>query len=128
MLNLFQHLFRIGFRNKFGMTRNQTVLLNSFPYLFRIRFRNPLELLFHTTQSLILFALQIFFAMLRATSSFGLRPHSTQNSQIRNDEKPKPSCWTCFSISSILDSKINSKWLYTGLPQIYFVNFRNDSK
>ena len=25
--------------------------------------------------------------MLRATSSFGLRPHSTQNSQIRNDEK-----------------------------------------
>ena len=51
------------------------------------RFRNPLELLFHTTQSLILFALQILFAMLRATSSFGLRPHSTQNSQIRNDEK-----------------------------------------
>ena len=63
------------------------------------RFRNPLELLFHLplikqylivlfgrVQSLILFALQILFAMLRATSSFGLRPHSTQNSQIRNDE------------------------------------------
>ena len=64
------------------------------------RFRNPLELLFHLplikqylivlfgrVQSLILFALQILFAMLRATSSFGLRPHSTQNSQIRNDKK-----------------------------------------
>ena len=38
-----------------------------------------LGLLFHTMQSLILFALQIVFAMLRATSSFGLRPHSTQN-------------------------------------------------
>ena len=38
-----------------------------------------LGLLFHTTQSLILFAMQILFAMLRATSSFGLRPHSTQN-------------------------------------------------
>ena len=63
-------------------------MLNLFQHLFRIRFRNPLELLFHTTQSLILFALQILFAMLRATSSFGLRPHSTQNSQIRNDEKP----------------------------------------
>ena len=53
------------------------------------RFRNPLELLFHLplikqylivlfgrVQSLILFALQILFAMLRATSSFGLRPHT----------------------------------------------------
>ena len=87
MLNLFQHLFHIRFRNKFGMTRNPMVMLNSFQHLFCIRFRNPLELLFHTTQSLILFALQILFAMLRATSSFGLRPHSTQNSQIRNDEK-----------------------------------------
>ena len=48
-------------------------------------FRNCLGLLFHTTQSLILFALQILFAMLRATSSFGLRPHSTQNPQVRND-------------------------------------------
>ena len=67
-------------------------MLNSFQHLFRIRFRNPLELLFHLplikqylivlfgrVQSLILFALQILFAMLRATSSFGLRPHSTQN-------------------------------------------------
>ena len=77
-----------------------TVMLNLFQHLFRIRFRNPLELLFHLplikqylivlfgrVQSLILFALQIFFAMLRATSSFGLCPHSTQNSQIRNDKK-----------------------------------------
>ena len=77
-----------------------TIILNSFQQLFRIRFRNPLELLFHLplikqylivlfgrVQSLILFALQILFAMLRATSSFGLRPHSTQNSQIRNDKK-----------------------------------------
>ena len=75
-------------------------MLNLFQHLFCIRFRNPLELLFHLplikqylivlfgrVQSLILFALQILFAMLRATSSFGLRPHSTQNSQIRNDEK-----------------------------------------
>ena len=54
-------------------------MLNSFLYLFVKRFRNYLGLLFHTTQSLILFALQILFAMLRATSSFGLRPHSTQN-------------------------------------------------
>ena len=62
------------------------------------RFRNPLELLFHLplikqylivlfgrVQSLILFALQISFAMLRATSSFGLCPHSTQNPQVQND-------------------------------------------
>ena len=63
------------------------VVLNLFQHLFIRRFQNLLELLFHTTQSLILFALQILFAMLRATSSFGLRPHSTQNSQIRNDEK-----------------------------------------
>ena len=62
-----------------------TVMLNLFQHLFCIRFRNPLELLFHTTQSLILFALQILFAMLRAISSFGLRPHSTQNSQVWND-------------------------------------------
>ena len=43
-----------------------------------------LGLLFHTTQSLILFALQILFAMLRATSSFGLRPHtlSQNNTQL----------------------------------------------
>ena len=61
------------------------------------RFRNPLELLFHLplikqylivlfgrVQSLILFALQILFAMLRATSSFGLRPHtlSQNNTQL----------------------------------------------
>ena len=48
------------------------------------RFRNYLGLLFHTTQSLILFALQILFAMLRATSSFGLRPHilSQNNTQL----------------------------------------------
>ena len=85
MLNLFQHFFCIRFRNKFGMTINPTVMLNSFQHFFCIRFRNPLELLFHTTQSLILFALQILFAMLRAISSFGLRPHSTQNSQVWND-------------------------------------------
>ena len=85
MLNSFQHLFCIRFRNEFGMTRNPTVMLNLFQHLFHIRFRNPLELLFHTTQSLILFALQILFAMLRAISSFGLRPHSTQNSQVWND-------------------------------------------
>ena len=61
------------------------------------RFRNHLELLFHLplikqylivlfgrVQSLILFALQILFAMLRATSSFGLRPHtlSQNNTQL----------------------------------------------
>ena len=44
-----------------------------------------LIVLFGRVQSLILFALQILFAMLRATSSFGLRPHSTQNPQVRND-------------------------------------------
>ena len=74
-----------------------TVMLNLFQHLFRIGFRNPLELLFHLplikqylivlfgrVQSLILFALQIFFAMLRATSSFGLRPHtlSQNNTQL----------------------------------------------
>ena len=77
---------------------NQTVMLNLFQHLFRIGFRNLLELLFHLplikqylivlfgrVQSLILFALQILFAMLRAISSFGLRPHSTQNSQVWND-------------------------------------------
>ena len=72
-------------------------MLNSFQHLFCIRFRNPLELLFHLplikqylivlfgrVQSLILFALQILFAMLRATSSFGLRPHtlSQNNTQL----------------------------------------------
>ena len=72
-------------------------MLNSLQYLFCIRFRNPLELLFHLplikqylivlfgrVQSLILFALQILFAMLRATSSFGLRPHtlSQNNTQL----------------------------------------------
>ena len=67
------------------LSKNPTVVLNLFQHLFTKRFRNPLELLFHTTQSLILFALQILFAMLRATSSFGLRPHSTQNSQVWND-------------------------------------------
>ena len=72
-------------------------MLNLFQHLFCIRFRNPLELLFHLplikqylivlfgrVQSLILFALQILFAMLRATSSFGLRPHtlSQNNTQL----------------------------------------------
>ena len=83
------------------LSKKPTVVLNLFQHLFTKRFQNPLELLFHLplikqylivlfgrVQSLILFALQILFAMLRATSSFGLRPHSTQNSQIRNDEKP----------------------------------------
>ena len=55
---------------------NPTVVLNLFQHLFVKSFRNYLGLLFHTTQSLILFALQISFAMLRATSSFGLRPHA----------------------------------------------------
>ena len=72
-------------------------MLNSFQHLFRIGFRNPLELLFHLhlikqylivlfgrVQSLILFALQISFTMLRATSSFGLCPHtlSQNNTQL----------------------------------------------
>ena len=43
-----------------------------------------LIVLFGRVQSLILFALQILFAMLRATSSFGLRPHtlSQNNTQL----------------------------------------------
>ena len=36
MLNSFQHLFFIGFLNKFGMTKNPMVMLNSFQHLFRI--------------------------------------------------------------------------------------------
>ena len=79
------------------MAIQKNVTLNSFQHLFCIRFRNPLELLFHLplikqylivlfgrVQSLILFALQILFAMLRATSSFGLRPHtlSQNNTQL----------------------------------------------
>ena len=64
--------------------KKTTVMLNLFQHPFKKRFRNYLGLLFHTTQSLILFALQISFAMLRATSSFGLRPHtlSQNNTQL----------------------------------------------
>ena len=79
------------------LSKKPTVVLNLFQHLFTKRFRNPLELLFHLplikqylivlfgrVQSLILFALQILFAMLRATSSFGLRPHtlSQNNTQL----------------------------------------------
>ena len=79
------------------LSKKPTVVLNLFQHLFTKRFRNPLELLFHLplikqylivlfgkVQSLILFALHILFAMLRATSSFGLRPHtlSQNNTQL----------------------------------------------
>ena len=72
MLNLFQHLFRIGFRNLLE-------LLFHLPLI-----KQYLIVLFGRVQSLILFALQILFAMLRATSSFGLRPHtlSQNNTQL----------------------------------------------
>ena len=71
MLNSFQHL-EYGFRNYLG-------LLFHLPLI-----KQYLIVLFGRVQSLILFALQILFAMLRATSSFGLRPHtlSQNNTQL----------------------------------------------
>ena len=72
MLNLFQHLFEKD---------SETILDYCFTYL---SIKQYLIVLFGRVQSLILFALQISFAMLRATSSLGLRPHtlSQNNTQL----------------------------------------------
>ena len=119
MLNLFQHLFRIGFRNLLE-------LLFHLPLI-----KQYLIVLFGRVQSLILFALQILFAMLRATSSFGLRPHtlSQNNTQLFCSAEYKirkfgmtrnPTVMlNLFQHLLLLDSETSSEKLYTGLPQIY---------
>ena len=119
MLNLFQHLFRIGFRNLLE-------LLFHLPLI-----KQYLIVLFGRVQSLILFALQILFAMLRATSSFGLRPHtlSQNNTQLFCSAEYKirkfgmtrnPTVMlNLFQHLLLLDSETSSERLCTGLPQIY---------
>ena len=119
MLNLFQHLFCIGFRNLLE-------LLFHLPLI-----KQYLIVLFGRVQSLILFALQILFAMLRATSSFGLRPHtlSQNNTQLFCSAEYKirkfgmtrnPTVMlNLFQHLLLLDSETSSEKLYTGLPQIY---------
>ena len=110
-------------------------MLNVFQYLFIRRFRNLLELLFHLplikqylivlfgrVQSLILFALQILFAMLRATSSFGLRPHtlSQNNTQLF--------CSAEYKIRKFRTThRVVTEPLIYGLPQICDKNTLNDN-
>ena len=111
MLNLFQHLFCIRFRNEFGMTKTQQscwtrfsissvldseILLN---YCFTLRSRSFYLLCKYYSLCSVL--LRVSDCVLTPSHKTILNCFVRQSTKFANSEwrETQLSCWTCFSIS-----------------------------